>query len=494
MRLLPGGPRQYNKESISGKMLMEFGLKNPDFIPTIMRMPELKSPFIKILDMKGLKTKGLNYGSTFMNGNYRAVGSNVIEYRIESTDMRKEHFKANPDGVTFIDDANPTQPGKGVNAFYVYLDSDYIGYKEVFILADNDTQLYCVSEGGKEQSNGSYEYEVKLRTNNIDDYVDPTLLSDSYEVMLGQTLHEHDFSERANEVRMQMASIGRAFLSLQRVKYSYSGTAQAMDRNGNNNGLYQVMHVSGGKAQSTYLSMAEMQMLKDAAKFTEFQIMEGKSTVSVLDYSKVLLHDSNGREIMSGDGIMHANDGPIEFPMSNGWTKGFMDSLLTEIDPFITTGTDGKREAYVSMAPKAYLSFTRMMADLGVTQNQNIVGDGASKGIVDTYGFYELAGIRLIAERNEMFSQRPGIPLKDGSKTNEWDQYIVPLGLTAGGRNGVELVQLRPTVNGTVAGINEGGEVASSVDGTHKHMLWQMGVISQIQPVKIFRPYKNNTI
>ena len=77
-------------------MLMEFGYSNPDFLPTIMRMPEVRSPFISILDQKNMKTKDLNYGSNWNNSNYRAVGSNVVEYRIENKDMRKEHFKANP--------------------------------------------------------------------------------------------------------------------------------------------------------------------------------------------------------------------------------------------------------------------------------------------------------------------------------------------------------------------------------------------------------------
>lgn len=493
MRIKPGGLFTSTQESISGKMLMDFGLKNPDFIPTIMRMPELKSPLISILDQKNLKTKGLNYSSNFTNGNYRTVGANCIEYRIETTDMRKEHFKANPDGVTFLDDANPTQPGLGGNGFYVYLDSDYLGFKEIFVLADNRTQLYVVGEGGKEQSNGSYEYNVKLVTKDLTEYIDTTLLNDGYEVQLGQNLHEQDFSERANEVRLGFGNVGRTYLSLQRVKYSYSGTAQAMDRTGGVEKFVAVDHFAGGKAQTTYLRMAEMQMLKDAARFTEFQILEGKGTVAV-DTHKVVLHDNNGREIMAGDGIMNANDGPIDFPMPAGWNEGFVDALLSDIDPLITKGSDGNREAFLAMAPKAYLSFQRMMQRMGVTADQNIVGEGAAKGIVDTYSFYELGGIRILAERYEAFSNRPGIPLKDGSKTNDWDCYLIPLGQTMGGRNGVELVQLRPAVNGTVAGINEGGDVASSVDGTHKHMLWQIGVISQIQPVRLYRPYKNNTL
>lgn len=494
MRIINGGgPRAFTHEAITGKMLMDYGFKNPDFIPTMMRLPELKSPLMSILDQKGLKTNGLNYTSNFTDGNYRTVSANVVEYRIESSDMRKEHFKANPDGVTYLDDANPTYPGMGKNEFYIYLDSDYLGYHEVMLLADGNTQLYIVSEGGKEMSNGSFEYAVKLLSDDLSDYVDPTIMNETYEVQLGMNLHAHDFSDRSTQVRIPMGAIGRTYLSLQRVMYSYSGTGAAMAQKGTTK-AYEVVHVAGGKAQTMFLDIAQMQMLKDVARFTEFQILEGRSTVDVNNYNKVLIKDREGREIMAGSGIMHANDGPIEFPMPNGWNDGFLEALMTDIDPLITRGQDGNREAYLSMAPRAYVSFQTMMGKKGVTLNQNIVGDGATKGMIDTYAFYELAGLRLIVDRNESLAQRPGIPLKDGSKTNEWDTIVLPLGQTNGGRNGVEIVTLRPAVNGTVAGINEGGDVASSVDGSHKHMLWQIGVISQIQPIKIFRPYKNNTI
>lgn len=493
MRVI-GGPRVYNKETITGKMLMEFGYSNPDFLPTIMRMPEFRSPFISILDQKGMKTKDLNYASNWNNSNYRAVGSNVIEYRIENKDMRKEHFKANPDGLTYVDEFNATQPGLNKNAFYVYLDSDYIGYQEVFVLADNDTQLWCIGEGGKEMENGSYEYLVKLVSNELNDYVNPDFMSDGAEVMLGQTLHEQELSTRANEVRLNTASIGRSFLSLQRVKYSYSGTAQAMDKAGNNKGMYQVVHVAGGMKQSLYLEQAEMQMMKDVARFTEFQILEGKSTASEKDFYKVLLRNAEGKEVLAGDGVMHANDGPIEFPMPSKWTKGFLEAFLTEVDPHITEDRNGKREIFLGQAPRAYLSFQQLMTEMGQTVNDNIEGTGAEKGIVDTYSYYELGGIRILSNRIGSFADRPGFLLKDGSKTNEWTQYAIPLGLTPGGRNGVELVTLRPMTKGTIAGINEGGDVASSVDGTHKHVLWQMGVVSQIQPILINKPYTKDIL
>ncbi len=486
MRLLPGGLKTVANESITSRMLLDYGVKNPDFIPTIFRIPQLDSPLISLLDIKGLKTNGLNYGSNFLNSNYRTVGSNHIQYKIESTDIRKEHFKAGPDGYTFLDEQTPTTPGIGKHPFWGWLDSNYIGYKDIIQLADGRTQLYVISDGGEEESNGSFKYKFLVQDNLDTSYVDPDIMSDGYEVMLAMTQHEQDFSFTGNE-RYTFGGFGDTYLSLQRIKYSYSGTAKAMDKNGKSS-VYAVTH--GG--QTTFLEYAEFEMLKMAARFTEFQILEGKTTVN-FDSKKVMIHDDQGREIMGGSGVMYSNYGPVEMPMNNGWNQRFLESFFADIDSSITRGSDGNREIALLMAPRASLSFQQMMTKNRLTLNQNIVGDGKDKGVIDTYKYYEMDGIRVIAQRYDKFSNRPGIPLVDGSKTNEWDCVGIPIGLTAGGRNAVELVQLRPTVKGTVAGIDAGGNIANSIDGSSTHMLWQLGVISQVQPILLYRPYKGKT-
>ena len=82
--------------------------------------------------------------------------------------------------------------------------------------------------------------------------------------------------------------------------------------------------------------------------------------------------------------------------------------------------------------------------------------------------------------------------LKDGTKANEWDGMMLPLGLTSAGDRGIQLMQLRPMSRGKVAGIDAGGNISNDVDGSTEHVLLQNGVISQIQPIKLYRPYKNN--
>jgi hypothetical protein len=478
MRLLPGGLQTVAMESISGRMLMDVGINNPDFIPTIFRLfKDDESSLISLLDIKGLKTKDINF--TTNNANYRTVGSNHIQYAIANTDMRKIHFKANALGLTYKDDANATKIGYGQQAFYVYVDSNWFGFQEIIELADNRTYLYILKDP-EEDTNGTWKLKVKVWTNDPEDYVDAELLGDEREIGQGYSAHEQDFSERSVE-KYTFDGWGDAYLTLQRFKYSWSGTAKAMKVSGK-----WAIH----NGEQTFITKAEIDMMRRAAQYLEYQILFGKTTVHQ-DTNKVVMRNEQGREVLAGNGIMYGGDGPIDIPY-NTWTKKFMEALFMNIDSYITYGSDGHREVVALLAPQAYLNFEAMMRDLGVTINQNIVGDGAEKGIIDTYSFYELGGIRIIAKKCNWFSQqrRPGIPMPDGTYSNQWDGILLPLGLATGGNEpAIQLVQLRPSSKGTIAGLDEGGNIASSVDGSSTHMLFQNGVISVLQPIRIYKPY-----
>ena len=64
------------------------------------------------------------------------------------------------------------------------------------------------------------------------------------------------------------------------------------------------------------------------------------------------------------------------------------------------------------------------MTEMGQTINDNIEGTGAEIGIVDTYSFYELGGIRILSNRVGAFADRPGFLLKDGSKPKGEEVFV----------------------------------------------------------------------
>ena len=146
------------------------------------------------------------------------------------------------------------------------------------------------------------------------------------------------------------------------------------------------------------------------------------------------------------------------------------------------------------MPPQSFISFNQAMYTMGVTKDANIMGEGDDKIINNTYRGYDLAGIRGIAVRYNRLGFEPGVMLNDGTKTSDWRCIVVPLGKTNSGERGIEMLQLRPMVEGTVAGLDQGGNIASSVDGSSKHILMQNGVVCQNQIFTIYKPYVGKTL
>ena len=109
------------------------------------------------------------------------------------------------------------------------------------------------------------------------------------------------------------------------------------------------------------------------------------------------------------------------------------------------------------------------------------------------YSWYQYGDVRIIPKRYRWFDsiERPHKYLSDGTLRGSWDGFVMPLGMTESGDKGVELIQLRPPKSGTVSGIDVGGEMASSVDGTSKHALVQSGIICRQKVWRIFRPYRS---
>jgi hypothetical protein len=226
-------------------------------------------------------------------------------------------------------------------------------------------------------------------------------------------------------------------------------------------------------------------MMRRIAEYHEFQIIYGKGTVAV--DGQVILKNRLGKDILAGDGIVNQGDGAYEYPINREWTLGALENIMRDLD--LSVDHEGVLEVMAPMGKRSYSSFTSLMRKEGfVTQNNNVVGDGKSKGVNNDYGYYEIDGVRVIPVSHKSFSKMPGKTMSDGTKLPEWEALFVPGGKTEYGENKVELVQLRPMKTGTVSGIDKGGDgMASSVDGSSKHVLIQSVVISRTKIIRAFR-------
>jgi len=487
MRLLPGQPADVVGESITSYSLTRSAVVDADVLPRVYQpfADEEYSPLSAILAEKGYFTEGLREGT--WTTKFRTMASNHIMYPIASSQKRKIHFALSDTGVSYYSPAYTTQPGYRGTPFYIYLDNNWARPKEVIELSDNRTQLYLYSEEEPIEANGAWRYEVRLNTNDKDDYCDTNLLASGEEAAVGMTQYEHDFSETGSE-KYTFDGWGHAYMTLQRVKMSYSGSAAAMKPSRD---WYAYQNKRGEKNYG-YLDHAEKEMLRRAVKYHEYQLLFGKCTVDV--DGKVFMHDKRGREVMAGGGLLYGNDGAVERPMTTaGWTELYLRALMQDLD--LRSGREGHKEAVIIGGYENIASFHNLMFKLGYkTLNNNIVGspNTAEKGINMDYSYYEFMDCRLIPMRYRWFDneERATKILSNGSKKGSWDAIVCPLGFTAEGDNLLELVQLRPAVTGTVNGIDSGKEdLASSVDGSSKHHLWQTGIVSRTTVQYCFMPW-----
>lgn len=469
MRYLPGQPTDIAHESITSYSLMSHAIADPDILPTVFSLYEEDySPITAILNAKGMKSRGLF--DNMQKGGYKVVKSNVVQYAIKNTKHRKSRI------VRFVSDAYQNQPGFQLTPFQIVLDNNWPGPKEVIELADNMTKLYVYSDAIPTEVVDGFLYDVKLITKDRNRFVNPALLAAQMECSAVYTMYEQDFSETGTE-KYTFDGWGKAYMTLQRLKYSYSGTAAAMGES---------KKWTTHNGQKTYLTHAEDEMLRRAASYHEYALVFGEGTVS-LD-GEILMKDSKGREIMSGDGLLHAGDGAYEYPY-NRWSMDFLENLLADVD--IRSGRDGKKEVMLVGGRQCVNGFSRLMAENGfTTQNNNVVGEGSDKGVNNDYSFYQFGGVRIIFKNYRFFDSedRPSMYLPDGTKRSSYDGIMLPLGLDEHGNNQVELIQLRPMKTGTVSGIDKGGEMATSIDGSHKHVLFQTGIISRAKISRVFRP------
>ncbi len=490
MRLLPGQPTEIAGESITSYSLINAAQNNPDVLPRVWQVfkDDEGSPLSAILASKGLFTKGIREGE--FKGGFRPVTSNKVMYPIKNSLLRKSTIAEGPDGKTFVCDAYPNKPGYKGSVIYLYLNNNWPRPKEVIELADNITQLWAWDDQNEPtEVDGVWRYEYKLVTNSDDDYVDPDLLAAGMEVGVGMTLYEHDFSETASE-KYTFHGWGTSYLTLQRVKMSYSGTAAAMASTGSKN-WYQFAN-SKGEKRYTYITEAEQQMNRRAAQYHEYQLIFGKDTMTV--DGKAFLHDKRGREIMGGAGLLYGQNGAINRPMTfKGMTMDYLESILDEVD--IRDNTEGFKEIAYVTSHKAVRDFSKMMVQNGfVTSDNNVEGRGNEKGVNLNYKYFEFGKVRIYPIAYKWFTNpgRPSTYLSDGVKKGAYDGLWIPMGTTSFGEKSVELIQLRPPKSGTVSGIDKGGDgMASSVDGTSKHFLWQTGIIKRVDVIRSYMPFKN---
>ena len=460
MRIVePGTIRGFANETVMSNHLLQAAIAEPEIMPQVATLWKSEhTAFSSLLANKGLTSSGLYAGLT--SENYRVVGNRKVMWPVKGISKRKG---------TIVGYSCTTTATPGINTEIVAIDidTDWFSPYDVLELADNRVNVTIVDDQlAKQNDDGSFRYYCRLNAKSKASFIDPNLLAAGMEVGFVMT-NFYEMSETGYE-KYTFDNWAYSYMTLQRMKWSISGTAAAMTTRKiwvEHNGEY------------LWTTMAEQQMLERWAQAREYQLLFGQGTVGEND--TVYLKDMKGRDIMTGDGLLNMGDGSLKFPY-NKLTESVLQNTMSNLQ--IMSSADGKLEVAVIAGQNFMQNFTKLMGSIGLkTQSDAIVeGSGSGKGINHTYSFYEWNNIRIYPVWHKFFDDpsRPKLVTRDGSWAESGRAIFVSLGKADVGTNNVELLTLgnRSFLMGTVSGIDKGGDMKTSVDGSHTHVLSETGI------------------
>lgn len=465
MRLLNHQPAEISNETITSHHLYNFALSNPEVLDQVATLwrNDSKAPtvFTSLLADRGLSSGDLFNTQNPKSKSFKVVGNRKVTWKVEGFDQRK--------GVLTRDavcDYSSAEMGANGSIIQVYVDTNWFSPKDVIELSDNRTFLHISDDRlPSEAYPGEFLYLMKLITKDPEEYVDPNLLKKNMEIGFSYTMFE-EMSETAYE-KYTFHESAYTHMTIQRMKWSMSGTAEAMSLN------KVWMEHNGQKVWSTH---AEMQMLRRWAQARENQIIFGRGTVNEKD--QILLKDLENREIVGGDGILFQGDEAFRMQYRT-LTKKVLQNVMKNMQLF--ANNEGITELGVICGQDFYWDFQEIMNEIAKPSAEVIVeGTGSSKGVNQSFAWYEYGGVRFVPRRHPYFNSptRPGVTDVYGRNPQSGRAIFVSLGNVDIQKPNVQLLALgkRAFLSGEVNGINKGGVMANSVDGMHRHILSESGV------------------
>lgn len=476
MRVIPGNPREFANETPTSHHFGKFAISQPEIMSqTATLFKGQGATFTAFLAAKGFVVSDITKKAGGVG--YKQVGNRKIMWKVRGLDDRKGTFMADA-----VCEQYPDMPGYKQSVITLYLDTNWFSPKDVLELGDNRTQVWVADENlPEQQEDGSWEYHVKMMTNDNDDYIQSELLEQDMEIGVLHTAFE-EMSETAYE-KYTFHEWAHTYTTIQRLKWSISGTASQMTANA-------VWTEHNG--QKTWMQNAQYQMLKRWAKYRENQTIFGKGTVTAND--EIILRSMQGHEVMAGDGFMEQGDGPFKMQYEDLNIR-VIDRMLENLALY--SGSDGHKEVAVLCGRQFATNFSRIMKQEAGLDPRVVVMDGKEKGINNDYSFYEHAGIRFTPLVHDWFDDqsRPQSYSADGTRNESNRAIFVSVGNADANQPNVELLALgnRAWKEGTVRGIDKGGDISNSVDGSHTHGISETGVaLMDINSVgELYRPYRS---
>ena len=472
MRFLTNPPQGYANETTTSNHLLTYAVNQPEFLANVASLWRKEhAPFSSLLAQRGNVLGNSVFEKVGSEKGYTRVGSREVRWNVKGMENRVGQIVRD-----FVCEAFPAEPGKYQSEVKIYLDTDWFSPRDVCELSDNKTLVYFYTDKLPEQTEtGVWEYLAKIVTNTKEDFINPDLLKADMnnDISVMYNMFEEG-SETAYE-KYTSNEQARNFMTIMRLKWSITGTAEAMKSNTN----IWVEH-NGVKMWTTH---AEMQMLKRWAAYRENNILFGKGTVG--PDGKVLMKLKNGVEVMAGDGLLNQGDGVWKMPYNpQAFSEKTIETVLMNMS-ICSSHMNQDTAVAVIGGYGAINKFSNVMKDFAGVDPKVVETTKTGKGINADYDYYKKNGITFYPMRHAWFDdiERAGRANVDqyGMRNESYRMIFVSLGDIDINQPQIELLALgdRQMKKGTVNGINRGGDMANSVDAMHAHVLTETSIANR---------------
>jgi len=462
MKLIGTGTYDANRTTMTNSLAAAL-LTRPEIAMNVVNLFENNfSAFSSYLARRGMAKKGL--APDMSTENFKVIGNRKYMWALKGYPFRK--------GTLVSTVASPTTATVLGQIFTIDVDTNYFSPNDVLELKDRRTQLLVMNEYPVENTPNVWTYKVKLMSNVAGAFVPAALITAGAEIGFSSTAFP-ELSETGYE-KNTFPEWHTNYMTIQRMQYSISGSAQ--------NTVLWVEH----NGQRLWFKQQELEMMRRWAYARENQLIFGKATIDANDTTYV--RDLQGREIISGDGLLAQGDGSLKYQY-NTLNVRVIENVMQNLQ--LMTNGDGVTEVFV-MGGQAFIwNFQRLMRDVFKYNPLPLfVSESDIKqGVKVAFNAYEMGGVRLVTAWNQAFDAawRPQDRDIYGQSKESSRAIFCSLGNTIGGDPMTELIALgngsedRRFVKKIIDGMaspdgNKRATASNSMDGYQVQVLSETGI------------------
>jgi hypothetical protein len=441
--------------------------------------PNMAAKTIRLFPQNSISmfTEGLGeiYDIKAKSDNYIGLNQNSYKWKIRGHEVPKVKFVTRVTGGAIA--AGGTTGGNGV-PFVVATNTSYYNPRDIIKLEDG-TLLYVLTEGVFIKE-GTFEYTVKINTNNPAETVNTNLLQPGRE----SGLNGNAYPELSDRGYMNAALAAEEHINyLTKVRYDWSFSADAAATK------YiiedQVFHNGQMKRLNLITDQLLFQAMERYHLNKELALIYGRSTMDA--NGRCFLQDEKGQDIVEGDGLIAQMHSSRKQTYTN-LTISLIEDVLSDLSHhmpnptgntiLVTTGIEGYK-AFGRLMRQEHKGFWSTAADKYVQTKNGKIQLGAH------YNAFEFQGNKIIVNVNRVFDHPANVSEKDGNgKKVESSKFLF---IDASSYDGVPNLQLiakdgRSFITGELDGIGgqtgkQSGKVSSLLDGSARSIIGTLGIV-----------------